>query len=140
MSQANVEIVQRGIAAFNQRDVSKAFSAWSPDAEIDWSRSKGPLRGVYSGRGALERFWGEYWSLFESVELETHGFLGGGARVVVPNTAHFRGRDGIEVVARSTFVYTLEGGRISRLAMFQDRAEALEAAGLSGSPEAGSGD
>src|SRR4051794_13806224 len=139
MSQANVEIVQRGIAAFNQRDVSKAFSAWGSDAEIDWSRSKGPLRGVYSGRAALERFWGEFWSIFESVELETHGFLEGGAHVVVPNTAHLRGRDGIEVVARSTFVYTVEGGRISRLAMFQDRAEALEAAGLSGSPEAGPG-
>jgi hypothetical protein len=35
------------------------------------------------------------------------------------------------VTARSTFVYTVENGLITRLRMFQERAEALEAAGLS---------
>jgi ketosteroid isomerase-like protein len=49
---------------------------------------------------------------------------------VVPNTAHLRGRDGIEVTASSTFVYTVENGEITRLRMFQEQAEALEAAGL----------
>jgi hypothetical protein len=34
------------------------------------------------------------------------------------------------VVARSTLVYTVEKGQITRLRMFQERAEALEAAGL----------
>jgi ketosteroid isomerase-like protein len=52
------------------------------------------------------------------------------SEVVVPNTAHIRGRDGIEVTARSAFVYTVESGQIARLRMFQERAEALEAAGL----------
>jgi hypothetical protein len=41
-----------------------------------------------------------------------------------------RGRDGIEVTARSTLVYTVENGQIIRQRMFQERAEALEAAGL----------
>jgi ketosteroid isomerase-like protein len=49
---------------------------------------------------------------------------------VVVNTAHMQGREGIEVIARSTFVYTIENGQITRLRMFQVRAEALEAAGL----------
>jgi hypothetical protein len=35
------------------------------------------------------------------------------------------------VVARSTFVFTLENGQITRQRMFQERAEALEAVGLS---------
>ncbi len=51
--------------------------------------------------------------------------------VVVPNTAHMRGRDGIEVVARSTFVFTVENGLQTRLQMFQEQAEALEAAQVS---------
>ena len=42
-----------------------------------------------------------------------------------------RGRDGIEVSARSTFLYTVENGQITRLRMFQERDEALEASGLS---------
>ena len=60
-----------------------------------------------------------------------HGFAEAGSEVVVSNTAHVRGREGIEVVARSTFVFTVENGQITRLRMFQERAEALEAAGLS---------
>jgi hypothetical protein len=34
------------------------------------------------------------------------------------------------VAARSTFVYTVENGQITRHRMFQERAEALAAAGL----------
>ena len=42
-----------------------------------------------------------------------------------------RGREGIEVIARSTIVWTVENGQITRFGMFQERAEALDAAGLS---------
>jgi hypothetical protein len=34
------------------------------------------------------------------------------------------------VIARSTFVYTVENGQITRIRMFQELSEALEAAGL----------
>jgi hypothetical protein len=50
---------------------------------------------------------------------------------VVPNAAHLWGREGIEVIARATLVFTVENGQITRLRMFQERAEALESAGLS---------
>jgi hypothetical protein len=65
------------------------------------------------------------------VDLELHGFRQTRPYVVASNTAHTRGRDGIEVIARSTFVYTIENRLITRLQMFQTRAEALEAVGLS---------
>ena len=84
----------------------------------------------YRGRGELEAFWNEFWTTFEDVQVEVHGFTDVGSDVVVPNTAHLRGRQGMEVIARSTFVYTVENGQITRLRMFQERAEALEAAGL----------
>ena len=90
----------------------------------------GPLKDVYRGEGELEVFWDAFWSTFEDVQLEMHGFTEVGSEVVVPNTAHVRGRQGIEVVARSTFVFTVENGRITRFRMFQERAEALEAVGL----------
>ena len=85
-----------------------------------------PLQGVYRG-GEIKTVSSEFWSTFETVELETHGFRQVGSHVVVPNTAHLRGRDGIEVIARSTFVYTVENGQITRLRMFQEQSEALEA-------------
>jgi ketosteroid isomerase-like protein len=86
---------------------------------------------VYHGHEGLRAFWDAFWSTFAEVQLETHDVSETGSEVVVPNTAHFRGREGIEVTARSAFVFTLEAGQITRLRMFQERADALEAAGLS---------
>jgi ketosteroid isomerase-like protein len=126
-----VEVVRRGIEAWNRRDLTTWLALFGDDAEIDWSRARGPLKGVYRGRRELESWWDEWWSMFEEVQLEAHGFTEAGSEVVVPNTAHVRGRDGIEAVARSTFVYTVEHGQITRQRLFQERAEALEAAGLS---------
>jgi ketosteroid isomerase-like protein len=130
MSEENVEIMRRSIEAWNRRDLTTASALWRSDGEIDWLRAQGPLKGVYRGYGERETFWDEFWSTFEDVQLETHGYTQAGAEVVVPNTAHLRGRDGIEVTASSTFVYTVENGEITRLRMFQEQAEALEAAGL----------
>jgi ketosteroid isomerase-like protein len=131
MSQENVEVVRRSIEAWNQRDEDAGMALWHPYGEIDWSRSQGPLNGVYRGHGERQMFWNEFRSTFEENKLEIHGFTEAGAEVVVPNTALMRGRDGIEVTASSTFVFTVEHGLITRMRLFQEHAEALEAVGLS---------
>ena len=130
VSQQNVEIVQAHFAARNRRDLMTLLALWRSDGEIDWSRSGGPLRGVYRGRREQETFWNEFWSTFADVQLETHGFTEMGSEVVVPNTAHMKGREGIEVDARSTLVFTVENAQITRLRLFQEQAEALKAVGL----------
>jgi ketosteroid isomerase-like protein len=130
MSTRNVEIVLRWIEAFNRRDRITESALWRSDAVVDWSRAQGPLKGVYRGGAQRDAFRDEFWSTFQYVQIETYDVAEAGSEVVVPNTAHMRGRDGIEVTARSTFVYTVENGQVTRLRMFQERAEALEAAGL----------
>jgi|SRR5436190_3430084 len=130
MSEENVEIVRRHTEAWNRRDLTAWLALFSSGAEIDWSRSRGPLKGAYRGRDKLEGFWDSFWSTFEDVQVEMHDFTEVGSGVVVANTAHIRGREGIEVVARSTFIFTVENGQITCLRLFQERAEALEAAGL----------
>jgi len=130
MSQENVEVVRRSIDAWNRRDLTAWLASFPPDGEIDWSRSRGPLKGVYRGHGELEDLWDAFWSTFDDVQLETYGFVDMGSVVLYSNTSHSRGREGIEVLARSTFVNTVEDGQITCLRMFQERAEALEAAGL----------
>ena len=131
MQQENVEIVRRHQDAWNRRDLAAWLASFRPDGQIDWSRSRGPLKGVYSGSDELKVFWGAFWSMFDDVQVELHEVTAGRSDVVITNTAHVRGRDGIEVSARSTFVWTVEHGKIARLRMFQEREEALEAAGLS---------
>src|SRR3954447_23883109 len=108
MSNENVEAVRRNIEAWNRRDLTTWLASFRPDAEIDWSRSRGPLKGVYRGQGEHEAFWGEFWSTFEDIQLETHSLTEAGAEVVFSNTGHMRGREGIEVSARSTQVFTVE--------------------------------
>jgi ketosteroid isomerase-like protein len=130
MSRENVEVVRRHTEAWNRQDLRTWLASYSSGGELDWSRSRGPLKGVYRGPGELEVFWDAFWSTFEDIQVEMHGFTEVGSEVVVPNTAHIRGRDGIEVVARSTYVFTVENGQITRQRMFQGRAEALEAVGL----------
>ena len=130
MSRENVEVVRRNVEAWNRRDLGTWLATFRSDAEIDWSRARGPFKGVYCGRSGQEAFW-EVFLTFDWGELETYDITEAGSEVVVPNSTTFRGRQGIEVVARSTLVYTIENEQITRLRMFQERAEALEAAGLS---------
>ena len=131
MSQENIEIVQRHVEAWNRRDLKAWLDMFHSGAEIDWSRSRAPHKGVYRGRREHEAFWGVFWSTFEDVQLENYDWAETGFEVVYSQTAHMRGRQGIEVIARSTQVFTLENGQITCLRVFQERAEALEAAGLS---------
>jgi ketosteroid isomerase-like protein len=130
MSQENVEIAQRNIEAFNRRDLRTWLATFHPDAEIDWSRSRAPHKGVYRGQDGLRAFW-DVWLTFDWGEIETYDVTEAGSEVVVPNTTCFRGREGIEVVATCAFVFTVENGQITRQRMFQAEDEALEAAGLS---------
>src|SRR5437870_11818396 len=101
MSQENVEVVRAAIEAWNRRDLGTWLASFRSDAEIDWSRARGPFKGVYRGYGGFEAFWEVFWSTFDDVQVETYGFAEAGSEVVVSNTAHMRGREGIEVTARS---------------------------------------
>jgi ketosteroid isomerase-like protein len=131
MPQENVEIVRRSIEAWNERDLTAWTASLHPDAEIDWSRSRAPFKDVYRGRDGAKIFWDVFWSTFEDVQVETHGFTEVGSEVLVPNTVHMRGREGIEVIARTALVFWIENGHIIRLRLFQEQADALEAAELS---------
>jgi uncharacterized protein len=56
MSEDNVEIVRRSFDAWNRRDLTTMSALWRSDGEIDWSRARGPLKGVYRGRGGRQAF------------------------------------------------------------------------------------
>jgi ketosteroid isomerase-like protein len=129
MSLDNVELVRRSIDAFNRRDLEAASQYFDPESEVDWSRSRGMEAGVYRGDEAIRRFWSTFFDVFDEVTVIPEEFIEVGDRVVVPNRIRLRGRDGIEVQARSASVATIRGGRIVEWTLYQEKAEALEAAG-----------
>ena len=130
MSQENVEIVKAATDAYNREDWDALFDAAAPGFELDFSRAVGLERGIY-GLDQARRNWEEFAASWESFRVEPHEFIEVGDHVVVPGTAHMVGRDGIEVEARVTFVYTIRNGAVERITMYQERQDALEDLGLS---------
>ena len=130
MSQENVDIVRAAIDAYNRGEWESLLNDADPGFELDLSRASGPLHGVY-GLDQIRRFWSEFADSWESVRIEPHEFIEAGADVVVPWTLHVTGRDGIEVQARVTWIWTIRDGAVERLCMYQERQDALEAVGLS---------
>jgi ketosteroid isomerase-like protein len=130
MTDANVQIVQRSLVAYNGRDFEGMRAITDPDVEVDWSASRGLEVGVYKGIEEVLRFYRTYFEAFEAIEIEPDRFIEAGASVVVPNRARLRGRDGIETTARSTFVFEIESGKIARICLYQETHEALRAVGL----------
>jgi ketosteroid isomerase-like protein len=130
MSQENVKVARRSIAAYNRRDVEAMRALNRPDIELDWSASRGPEAGVYRGWEAVIRFYENFFDTFQEINIEPDRFIESGDSVVVPNSGRTRGRDGIETVARSALVFEFCDGQITRLCLYQETHEALEAVGL----------
>ena len=130
MSQENVEIVKAWYDAFNRDDWDAMVKDAAPGFELDFSRADGPWRGVF-GLDQIRRFTEDFFETWESVRVDPHEFIEAGDLVVVPSTLHLKGRDGIEVGASATTVWTIRNRAIERMVMYQSRHDALEAVGLS---------
>jgi ketosteroid isomerase-like protein len=131
MSQENVEHVRRGTDAYNRRDIEGILETWAPDAVLDWSNSRGFDSGVYRGHREIRASWERLLATFDEVRVELGDSIElDDGRLIVENVAHMRGRDGIEVQARSAWLVTIQDGETTSLTMYQTKQEALEAAGL----------
>jgi uncharacterized protein len=126
MSQENVEIARAALDAYNRRDLEAALKHAAPDCEFDWSRSVGPQRGVY-GRDEFRHL--DLAEALESVRIEPQEFIEAGEHLITPLIGYARGRDGMEVTARFTSLWTFRDGKIVRVTLYQERHEALEAVG-----------
>ena len=131
MSQENVQIVRAGLDSFNRGDVDTAFEDFAPDFEIDMSRAIGINinRDVYD-LDQFRRLLDEFTGTWDSFRLGVDEYIDAGEHVVTPFTNRLSGRDGIELQARGTWVWTIRDGTIVRACLYQERDEALQAVGL----------
>ena len=120
MSQENVEIVRRGFAAYDRGDIEGVLELWAPDAIWDWSNSRGFDAGVFRGHAEIRAFWQRFRAAFEEVRFELVDVLEvEDDLLIVENVAHVRGRDGIEVQARSVWLVTIRDGEQTSLTLYQ---------------------
>jgi ketosteroid isomerase-like protein len=130
MSREYVEIVRLSLDAYGRRDVDTLRALSDPDLELDWSASHSWLAGVYRGIDQALQFYANYFEVFDEILIEAERFIDAGDSIVVPNVANQRGRDGIQVSARSALVFTFREGKIVRICLYQEIEPALRAVGL----------
>ena len=130
MSDRNVEIVREHFDAYRRGDHEAAASYLAPDVEYHVIQ-EGTLRGP----GAVLAMWQRWESSFDEIETTALEFIGAGDRVFIAVRYSGRGRgSGIEFEAHTFEVFTLADGLAVRRLEFNDRAEALAAAGVADAP------
>jgi ketosteroid isomerase-like protein len=133
MSKENVEIVREAIDAFNETGFGSEESLGFFDAAVVFEEPpEQPAPRVARGREAAAELFGQFdeaWEEHRSDPEEIRALDDG--RVLLLSIEHFRGRDGIGIDQPCGTIFTLSDGKITRMRSFWERANALEAAGLS---------
>lgn len=129
MSGNTVEIVRAALEAWGRSDWDAAFQNAAPDLEVDNTRNLGEFRGVQTTPDRVRREWESFAEIWESVRIEVDEVAGVGDHVVSRQTVTLRGRDGIEVTARMSYLWRLHEGTITHLVSYREWDDALEAAG-----------
>jgi uncharacterized protein len=131
MSQENVELARLGYGAFNRGDFDTLLDLCAPD--IEWRDFATIDSDSVTGKDAVRAYFETVMEAWEQIRLEPEEIIDlGGDRVVVVSHLTGRGRgSGIEVETRGADLLTFDGGSLVRWMGYADRAQALEAAGLS---------
>lgn len=126
MSQ-KVAVVRRMYEAFDAWDAEGALACFHPEVVLD-ARVRMDS-GIVHGREQLARVIGEWVDSFDEWHEEIHEIRDLGSRVYVVATQRGRAKgSGVEVESRYALLYEVAGGQITRMAMFDEEAEALVAA------------
>ena len=130
-----MEIVREMAIAFRNGDWAAAFEPVHPEIEMDTTRI--PLQGldrVYRGAEAVAGFWRQWLEAWGAQKIEDLELIDADDQVITWTEVHqLQGRgSGVEVsMPPYAWVMTLRDGKIVEATIYTDKAEALEAAGLS---------
>ena len=131
MSQENVEVVRRGLEAFDRGELSEVLAVMTED--LEWRPPSFALDGVsYSGHDGYTAWFEGLKTTWRRLELAWSLSDPGGQQVIGQLTGEFVGREsGTPIRQRFWIVYRLDGGKIAWMEAFASEQEALDAVGLS---------
>jgi ketosteroid isomerase-like protein len=135
MSEENVEVVRRIYDAVTRRDDVAPYEVYAENIVWDLSNARRALlltKPVYQGHEGVRQFWREGLSVFGEVDFEVEDLMDAGDQVLAVIREREVGRaSGVPVETTHLAVWTLADGKVIQMQVFDDREEALEAAGLS---------
>ena len=128
MSQENVEIMRRAMAAFNARDRDHALSMCDPEIEL-WSPFE---QKTYRGLDEMVQWTQDLAAAMEDFHMKGGRVLDAGRdRVVVLYRMVGRGAgSGVPVSRDLGAFWQLRNGKLLKGEIYLDQRDALEAAGL----------
>ena len=134
MSQANVDVVRGIYDAAARRDDVIPFEVYAEDIIWDISNSRRALlamKPVYRGHDGVRQYWRENLSAFGAIDFEVEELIDAGDQVLAVIREREVGRaSGVPVETTHLALYTLTGGKVIQMQVFDDRQEALKAVGL----------
>jgi ketosteroid isomerase-like protein len=128
MSQENVDTVTRAIAAINTREIDAYLACCTENVELLL-----PMAGAeYLAADGIKRFFTDVDDIGPDlrIELQRVQAIGDSTAVAFVRVSSTGRASGIVTRAESANVYDFIDGKISRIRIFLDRAEALKAVGL----------
>ena len=130
MSQENVRLVERAIAAINARDIEGYLACCTENVKLETPVAA--VGGVYEGIDGIGRFFTDIEEAGPDFRIELDGVEEVGSKRVLAflRTSSTGRASGIRLALSLTNVYDLIGGKISHIRIFLDRQEALKAVGL----------
>jgi ketosteroid isomerase-like protein len=133
-SEQNMRIVREHFENTNARRFQAAMEGYDPSVVMVVSEDVAVDPGVYRGAEAVGEWFGSWFRSFApSYRLEVVEMISAGEAVVTAVDHRAVGRrSGAVVTTRYYNAYWIRQGKIARLELFRDRAEALEAVGISG--------
>jgi ketosteroid isomerase-like protein len=129
MSQENVGLIKTYFDVWNSGDMDALRQMYHPDVIVRAPRGW-PEPGPFVGRDAVMGQWERMRGAFDQDVIEASDFIPIADHVVVPMTWHGAG-SGPGVDMNVTGIYSVRNGKVFAQEFFWDRAEALEAVGLS---------
>jgi ketosteroid isomerase-like protein len=129
MSQANLDAVRRWIDAYNRRDLDGLLEL--TDRDIEFRSVLVRIEPVFRGHEGIHVYFEALGEAYDAHDLLPSEFIDAGAAVVVIEHVDWRGKEsGAEGRSHNAPVMWLMAGKVFRIETFENRAQALEAVGL----------
>jgi uncharacterized protein len=131
MSQENVDLIRRGLEAFNSEDMERILAFVDPDFETVVSGELSAEPDTYRGHDGIRRYFKSFRDAMDEIRFEPERFWDAGEAVVVALRLTARGRQtAIRVEQSIAQVWSIRDGRAIGVRTYASVAEALRAAGL----------
>jgi ketosteroid isomerase-like protein len=129
VSRENLEIVQRGIEAFNDQGVEGIIPFIDPEFEATTPPDLASEPDTYRGHDGIRRWFDSFFEVMDEIRWDAREFHEAGEKVVVEFTLMARGKTtGLSFGQDAVMVWTLRNGKAVRVDLYPTLDEALVAA------------